>query len=131
MSVISFELKKEHILLLKHVNWSILPDSNLIVSANNRTEVFPYGVEDVSPFGGDDVYDDIYTILYGKPKDFNPLEDFEKSIYTEEEKSYFHQLLLDLPKALSVILYTGAFEVGQYKTKYRIKEWKKKTAYEI
>jgi hypothetical protein len=116
MSVITFELKQEHVFLLKHLKWS-LTDNKFIVSAENIAE-------DPALFGFDNNYEAIDLILNGKPKDFNPLETSE-IIYTQEQKDQWDALLAELPMALDVILYNGHFELGNYKSKYHIRQWKK------
>jgi len=116
MSVIKFELKEEHVKLLKHLRWSLM-ENNFLVSAEDIRE-------DIAPFGGDNVYESIDLILKGKPEDFNPIETEEIS-YTSEQKEQWDKLISELPTALEIILYLKTFELGWYKAKYHDRLWKK------
>jgi len=113
MSILKFELKKEHLDLLRHINWSEMDETNVI-----RT------IDSPSPFGGDDVHEDMGLILYGLPEGFNPLEDVEME-YTNEQKQMMDKLLNELPMAIEVILNSNTFELGHYKTKWHYRDWKK------
>ena len=118
MSTLSFTLKNEHIALLKAMNWS--KESNMIVSAENF-------LDDVSPFGGDNVYEDMDLILNGKPADFNPLNTFEEKVYPTEQIAEWDKLLSEIPMALEVILKTQSFDTGDYRARYHQRHnWKKK-----
>lgn len=124
MSVLNFTLKQEHIALLKAINWS-LHLNKFVVSAEDFSI-------DQSPFGGDDVYEDMDLILNGKPNDFNPAFTDELPEISQEKKEVFDKLLLELPQALEVILRTQGFETGDYRTKYHQRfSWKKKKTDEI
>lgn len=113
MSVIKFELKEEHLKLLKHLEWGELSlDSHINTKGDN------------SPFGGIDYYEDMGVILYGQPDDFDPFEG-DPFKWTEEQKSEMDELIIELPRAIEVILYTQSFETGTYRTKYHDKNWKK------
>jgi hypothetical protein len=116
MSVITFELKQEHIDLLKHLKWSLTSDK-FIVSAENITE-------DTALFGADNTYEAIDLIFNGKPENFNPLET-SAIVYTQEQKDKWDALIEELPMALDIVLYNGHFELGNYRTKYHIRQWKK------
>jgi len=120
MSLLKFELKEEHIKLLKHLRWSL--NDNKVMSVGDDKE--EYGD---SPFGGDDVYEDMTLILKGKPEKFNPMDDETLVIISEVEVDSLKQLLNELPTALDIILYTGSFEVGHYKTKWYDRNWIKFT----
>ena len=61
------------------------------------------------------------------PKDYNPLTEDLPRTFTEEEKSRFIKIFNELKTALDIILYTGSFELGHYKTKFHIRDWKKYT----
>lgn len=123
MSVLKFTLKEEHIALLRAMNWSRQED--LIVSIENIKE-------DKSPFGGDDINEDMNIILYGKPKDFNPSFSDELPQISKEKKEEFDKLLSELPMALEVILRTQSFEIGDYRARYHQRfSWKKKQLNEI
>lgn len=116
MALIKFELTEDHIKLIKHLRWSLTPDKHLLSRGNDNEE---YGD---SPFGGDDVYEDMNTILNGKPENFDPLND-EGIELTEEQIEDMKGLLSELPTALDIILYTGNFQPGYYKSKWYDRNW--------
>lgn len=116
MSVITFELKEEHLKLLKHLRWS-MTDKDFIVSTENV-------VEDIAPFGVDSLYEGIDLILNGRPADFDPLNSFEPIEYSEEQRDEWDKLYSELPLALEVILYNGHLNLGTYKARYHDRQWK-------
>lgn len=119
MALIKFELKGDHIKLLKHLRWSMVSDQ--LVSRGDDAE--EYGD---SPFGGDDLLEDMCIILNGKPDNFNPIDDETLvSTLSDEEKSSILALHSELPTALDIILYTGSFEPGHYKRKWYDRNWVK------
>ena len=116
MSVIKLELTKEHLALVKNLKVQTEPDEiGTIPKFSNQ-----------SPFGGDNVYDDVYTIVYGKIPNFDPLSD-DAYEYTEAEIAKMDKLIKELPIALDIVLYfTGEVVTpGTYKTKYHLRLWKK------
>lgn len=119
MSLIKFTLKDEHVALLKAMNWGSM--NNFIISADNPNE-------DKSPFGGDDLYEDMDLILNGKPDNFETVINSDIGyVVTEEKKEIFDKLLSELPLALEVILRTHNFDLGNYTAKYHQRfSWKKK-----
>jgi hypothetical protein len=117
MSVIKFELKQEHLDLLKNLRWSLL-DGKFLVSTEDHEN-------DTAPFGADDIYEAIDLILNGRPTDFNPIEMEKITVYTNEEKETWDNLLAELPTALEIILYCGTFELGTYKARYHDRLWKR------
>lgn len=119
MALIKFELKDDHIKLLKHLRWSIASDQ-LVSRGADKEE---YGD---SPFGGDDLIEDLNTILNGKPENFDPLND-EGIEISEYEKVRMLELFYELSTALDIILYSGSFELGHYKTKWYDRNWIKFT----
>lgn len=119
MALLKFELKEDHIKLLKHLRWSISSDQ-LVSRGADKEE---YGD---SPFGGDDLVEDLNTILNGKPDNFDPLNDVGIEI-SEDEKVRMLEIYYELPTALDVILYSGSFELGHYKTKWYDRNWVKFT----
>lgn len=139
MSLIKFELKNDHLKLLRFLQWS-KTDTNHILSINSldRTDA-----EEVilTPFGGDNLIEDIGNILYGRPADENiipisestEIEVIEGEIvvsdntfgYTPEQISEMTQLFYDLPTALNICLYTQSFELGHYKRRYHDIDWVK------
>ncbi len=117
MSVITFELKEEHIKLLKHLRWSMM-DNNFIVSAEDI-------IEDTAPFGMDSLYEAIDLILNGKPSNFDPLNTEGPTQYSSEQIAEWDKLYKELPMALDVILYNGSFGLGKFKTRFHDRNWKK------
>lgn len=113
MSVIKFELKEDHLKLLKHLSWQELTEDKRIITEGLN-----------SPFGGIDYYEDMGIIIFGKPEDFDPLEGNPFS-WTKEQKEEMDKLIVELPLAIEVILSTGSFELGKYKSRYHIGEWKR------
>jgi len=118
MSNIKFELKEDHLKLLKHLSWNELTgDKQINTSGTN------------SPFGGLDYYEDMGIILFGQPEGFNPEkhdgEEGDPFEWTTEQKEEMDELILELPVAIEIVLSTGSFEVGNYKCRYHIREWKK------
>lgn len=118
MSVIKFELKKEHVLLLKNLRWSV--NNQGIISG-----VADEGDETAPPFGEYNIYDAISLILNGKPKDIDLLTHDSFFTYTDEEMAEWDKLYSELPTALEIILFNGSFELGVYKTKYHDRNWVK------
>lgn len=119
MALLKFELKEDHIKLLKHLRWSIASDQ-LVSRGADKEE---YGD---SPFGGDDLVEDLNTILNGKPDNFDPLND-EGIEVSEDDKVRMLEIFYELSTALDIILYTGSFELGHYKTKWYDRNWVKFT----
>jgi hypothetical protein len=64
------------------------------------------------------------VILYGRPEDFDPF-DGDPFDWTDEQKEEMDKLLSELPLALDIVLNTQSFELGLYKTKFHVREWKK------
>lgn len=121
MALLKFELKEDHIKLLKNLKWSINEVTNYIVSTGNGDE---FGE---SPFGGDNIIEDMYIILYGKPDEFDILNDSIIEI-NQSDIENMETLFSELPMALDIILYTGSFEPGSYKTKWYDRNWTKLTS---
>lgn len=117
MALIKFELKENHIKLLKHLKWSL--NGNLLISKGDDNE--EYGE---SPFGGDDLIEDMNIIINGKRDDFDPLNDEVLGIdLSDTQKNELIELYNELPVALDIILYTNSFELGNYKTKWYDRNW--------
>jgi hypothetical protein len=118
MSVIKFELKEDHFKLLKHLSWKELTKGKEITTDGTN-----------SPFGGLDYYEDMGIILFGQPEGFNPEihdgGDGDPFEWSKEQKEEMDELIKELPVALEIILSTGSFELGRYKCRYHIREWKK------
>ena len=119
MSIIIFELKEEHVKLVKHLRWSINNDNIISGVGDDGDDMAP-------PFSENNIYDAIDLIINGRPDEFNPFEIEDIKEYTDEEKAKFDTLYKELPIALEIILSTGSFEVGTYRTKFHDRNWKKK-----
>ena len=106
MSLIKFELKNDHVKLVKQLRFT--KGKGITINAADE-----FG----SPFGGDNLYEDMDIILSGKPEvNFDPLgepEPLEMEIITLYQKLYD-----ELPTALEVILNLNTFELGHYKRKH-------------
>jgi hypothetical protein len=118
MAKIKFELKKEHISLLSHMKWSMNETDNII--SEDENDEFK-----TSPFGGNNIYEDMSIIIDGKKNDVNIESDTLIEI-SEEDKIRFKSLYKELPTALNIILYTKSFEPGLYVRKWYDIDWKKK-----
>jgi len=116
MALLKFELKEDHIKLLKNLKWSINDVTNYIESIGNGDE---FGE---SPFGGGNMIEDMYIILYGKPDEFDILNDSIIEI-SQSDIENMEKLFSELPMALDIILYTASFEPGHYKTKWYDRNW--------
>lgn len=112
-----FELKKEHLILLKNLSWCMTPDK-LITNVNNE------GDEVAPPFGFNNIYEAMDLFLNGKTKDVDPM-DSELTEYSKEQIEEWDKLYSELPSALEIILSTNSFELGEYKMKFTTREWKK------
>lgn len=123
MSVIKFELTEDHLKLIKNLQWDLTEDFFVITKQPSYRNI--HNFKNVSPFGGGDVFDDMFLILIGKSdREFDIMDD-NFTIYSKEEKESFIKLLNELPVALEIITYCQTFELGHYKTKYKLRDWKK------
>ncbi len=119
MALDKFELKTEHIALIKNLVW----DENIIFLFEKDDEL-PLSQYN-SPFGGDNIVEDMGLILYGKPdEDFDPMSD-ETTRYNEAQKVEMKKLLKELKIALDITIFCGNFEAGWYSKKHHLREWKK------
>lgn len=118
MALVKFEIENYHLILIKHLEWEIIKDSNKLSS------LIQEGSE--SPFGGLSITEDVGMMLFGKPEgDFDPLSPYGPQ-YTEEQQALIKRIWSELPKALEICCYTQKFEAGLYVTKWNFKDWKKK-----
>jgi hypothetical protein len=115
MSVLKFELKEEHVKLLKNLRWSIR--DNVIVNMFNDGEDY------IPPFGEDNLYEAMDIILNGVPEDFDPMTTDSFKEYSSEQKSQWDKLYSELPIALDIVLFNGNYELGTYKTKWHLRNW--------
>ena len=118
MSVLKFELKEEHVKLVRQLGWSFNSEKQIVALGHD-------GVENLPPFGENNIYDAIDLILHGLPEDFDPFNTEDIKEYSEEQKNEWDKLYEELPTALDIIMYNGHFELGLYKTKYHDRQWKK------
>jgi hypothetical protein len=116
MSIIKFELKEEHVKLLKHLRWST--QNGVVVGMGHDGEDY------IPPFGENNLYDAIDLILNGVPENFDPFTTEDIKEYSDEQKAEWDQLYEDLPLALDVVLFNGHFNLGTYKTKWHDRVWK-------
>lgn len=114
MSVIKFEIKEEHIKLLKHIVF----EKKSLISKQIKTR------HDSTPWGGLDYYEDMGVILYGKPVKFNPLNDnpFE---WSRAQKDEMDSLFDEMGIVVEIVLNTQKFEPGHYKKRYHLPDWKR------
>lgn len=110
MSVVKFELTKNHIALVKNVDIK----NYFHNSANLNRKLIV-----------DEIYEEFGLILYGRPEgDFDPTSSAE-SEYSAEQKAEMDKYFEEFPTALEIMLGTGTFEAGNYKTKHHDINWKK------
>lgn len=107
-------------MLLRHLKWSVR-DNKYLISLEDE--------DDPVSFNGNNLYEGMDLILNGKPENFDPLNTFDETVYTEEQKQYMDKLFAELPIAIDIVLYllttTNNIELGSYKTRYHIRDWKK------
>lgn len=117
MALIKFELKKEHLILLKFLDWETISKNRIATLVDDGSE---------TPFGGIDVIEDVGLMIYGKPKgEFDPLEEMGPT-YNEEQIDFIKKIVMELPMALEIVLFLQTFEVGHYVRKWNLKNWAKK-----
>ena len=118
MSVLKFELKEEHVKLIKQLRWSFNSENQIVALGHD-------GVENLPPFGEDNLHEAIDLILNGFDKDMDPFTVEGPKAYSDEQKAEWDKLYDELPTAIDIVLYNGSYELGKYKTKYNLREWKK------
>ena len=126
MSIIRFQIKEDHLKLLKNLQWSQTKTNHILsisgVDNDDAEEVI------LTPFGGDDLIQDIGDIIYGQPEGFDPFDEdsgFGRVTYDDEKVAYMTELFNGLTTALDICLYTQSFVVGHYKSKYHLRDWVK------
>lgn len=115
MALVKFELKKEHLILLKFLDWEPISKDRIATAIPKDAK---------TPFGGMDLIEDMGAMIFGKPEgEFDPTSPVPPT-YSEEQREVLNKLLEELPTALEIILYCQTFELGEYRTKWNLKNWK-------
>lgn len=110
MALLKFELTEQHIALGRHANLRLYFESK-----NNPNQKLVK----------EEVYNEFGLILFGRPEgEFDPMSD-EDIEWSDEQKSVMDKLYDELGRAIEIMLQTGTFEVGLYKTKHYDINWKK------
>jgi len=116
MSLIKHEITEDHIKVAKQLIFTDM--ENVIFAAD----------QEGSPFGGDNIYEDIEMILEGLPEGgIDPFKDVAQM--SQEKIDKYQKLYSELPNTVEIILSLGTFETGHYKRKFHIRRggWKKYT----
>ena len=114
MSLIRVKITEDHLKVAKQLIFS------------NMENVLFASDEEGSPFGGENIFEDIDVILEGAPKDgIDPF--VEPEPLSEDKIEYYQKIYAELPNVIEVILQLETFEVGDYKRRYHIRRggWKK------
>lgn len=119
MSLLTFELKEEHVKLLKNLRWSVNKDNILSGVADEGDDIAP-------PFGETNIYEAIDLILNGKPDGIDPFTHEDIPEYSIEQKKAWDGLYSELPLALEIIMHNGNFILGTYKARFHERNWKLK-----
>lgn len=107
MALLKFELTDQHIALVRNINLK---------------DYFELFTHDPSK---DIMYEDFGLILYGKPDgEFDPLSS-EQPDWSDEQKEEMDKLFNDIPTALEIMMQSGSFEAGNYKTKHYDRNWRR------
>ena len=115
MSIITFTVTKQHLDLIRNIDWK---------SVN-----FPFMQEqepnEASPFNGDNLGYDVGVILFGKSE--AAIEPNTEVVldYTADEKAYMKKIYEEIPITLSIVCQTGKFEPGTFQTSNYVREWVK------
>lgn len=124
MSWITFELQKEHVAMIKAINWDAKAKCIFEMDDEGRPSLTAG-----TPFGGEDLMEDLGFIIYGLP-DYNPLDDDPLSpdgaTYTPEQVANMVSLYMDLPRALEVTSNLSSFELGTYRRRFHKRDWSQK-----
>ena len=127
MAIKKFELKNEHILLLKNLRWSFINETNHIISSEKHENNHDEQAYVSNCFGGMDfeLFEQTSVILYGKPQGLDLLKADTLYQYTQEQKDSMLQLLKELPTALEIVLSNQSFELGNFKMRLHEGIWNK------
>ena len=84
MALIKFELKKEHLILLKFMDWETISKDRLASKIEEGAE---------TPFGGIDIIEDVGTMIFGKPdEEFDPTSPSPPK-YSKEQQEFIKELI--------------------------------------
>lgn len=111
-----FELKPEHVLLLRHV---YVERAEFGYSEGG----FESGVK--RPFGNSDIAWDIHEITHGLPRNGSRYDDDDRDRLSAEDERTAMRLYDELATALQIVLATGSFEPGTYTRSdpYEMRDW--------
>ena len=115
MSLHKFQLNEQHIALIKALIWE----------KNDLAEMVGPTIDPLKPFGNYDIINDIGLILCGPPVVTRPDQE-DEATYTDEQITEFKKLYSELSMALDIVMFTGKFEPGNYRTKTYVRDWIKK-----
>lgn len=120
MSLIKFEIKNEHLLLIKELKWSSIAFPHITKFDSTPNPNTPFT-------DGEYILDDIALILDGHDKEHEIEHDSEvaRRAFSDERIAEIKKIYEELPTALDIICFTGKFELGWYKTKSYLRDWKK------
>ena len=118
MSVLKLTVTDDHIKLVKQLRWSLNTENQIVAVGHD-------GVENIPPFGENNLYEAIDLILNGVPEGFDPFNTEDEKVYTKEQKAEWDKLYEELPTVLDIVMFNGHFETGTYKTKFHDRQWKK------
>lgn len=116
MAAIKIRITEDHLKLIKHLNW----DFDLY--AREGDEFKTPKVNEKEPFGHGHIYGQL-NLLLGSPKELGGVNDVVEYVIDDELKAKYDKLLIELPLALDVIMYTQKFETGLYKRKSNFRDW--------
>jgi|TARA_R110002111_G_scaffold100636_6_gene155859 hypothetical protein len=140
MSVTKFDLTEDHIVLVRQLNF-ILNEAKPLSKREKKaieitkTKIEVEEVEEVTapeimvdalaPFGSldENFYQEI-ALIVGIPCIEGTELEWGGKQYDADAKTAMDTLYRALPTALEIILATGKFEAGAYKTKHPLRDWK-------
>lgn len=112
MALKKFELTEQHIALCKHTDWTQYHIRRENINNGNKLAI-------------DHMHEEFGLIMFGKPDgEFDPTS-AEGPDWSDEQKEQMDKCFEELPTALQIMLHTGEFETGKYKTKHYDINWKK------
>ena len=118
MAILKITITDDHLKLIKQLRWSVNTENHIVALGHD-------GVENLPPFGEDNLYEAIDMILNGVPEGFDPFNTDEARVYSQEQMDEWDKLYGELPTVLDCLMYKGDFETGTYKTKWHDRLWKK------